>query len=175
MAKRDDWVSLVLTYDPHGWKTAWDMYRAGGLLWDKLRKRIGREFGKYDYVQTWEAHKSGLPHVNVAIGNRPFFYEAYRNNVEFVSGWLRPHVLASGFGKQLHVTVIYDLEGMAAYLSKISRELVGAQNKDQVPYNAPRHFRRLRTSVGLLPPPYKNPLITGRLVKRPMPEPREQD
>lgn len=40
---------------------------------------------------------------------------------------------------------------MAGYLVKLARELTGSARKDQVPVDAPSHFRRLRASRGLLP------------------------
>jgi hypothetical protein len=61
-----------------------------------------------------------------------------------------------------------EANAMAGYLVKLARELTGAAVKDQVPVNAPSHFRRLRASQGLLPPPYKNPEITGALHLEPL-------
>jgi len=57
--------------------------------------------------------------------------------------------------------------GMAGYLTKLSRELVDANGKGQIPYDAPPHFRRLRASRGVLPKPHKSNL-TGWLVTLPM-------
>jgi hypothetical protein len=59
---------------------------------------------------------------------------------------------------------------MAGYLVKLTRELTGAGPKNQIPVNAPRHFRRLRASKGLLPPRKKNDHVTGALVKIPIDE-----
>jgi len=52
---------------------------------------------------------------------------------------------------------------MAAYTVKLAGEMGKAC---QVPLNAPRHYRRLRASHGLLPPRPKNPDITGRLTRK---------
>lgn len=168
MLKRDDWVCLTLTYDPKRWKTPWSMYRGGMFLWDKLRKRFLREFGKFDYVQTWEAHQSGSPHLNVAIANAEFWRMCCMDWEGVRRSWLKPHATASGFGYILHVTVAYDRDGLAGYFTKLARELTGTAKKDQTPYDAPPHFRRLRASQGLLPPPYKDEDITGELYFRPV-------
>lgn len=53
---------------------------------------------------------------------------------------------------------------LAGYLTKLSRELTGAGFKDQVPVNAPPHFRRLRASRKLLPKPFHRKGWTGILV-----------
>lgn len=165
---REWWVVLTLTYDPRGWKNQWAMWRGGMHLWDKLRKRFVREWGKMDYVQTWEAHASGQPHVNVAISNQNFWTACCVDWQLIRRTWVKPHVRASGFGNILYVTVAYDLDGMAGYFTKLARELTGTAKKDQTPYNAPPHFRRLRPSQGLLPPPYKDDRIAGKLKFRPL-------
>jgi hypothetical protein len=58
-------------------------------------------------------------------------------------------------------------EKMAGYLTKLGLELSGAARKGQTPVNAPRHFRRIRASRGMLPKRIKNPDITGQLFKIP--------
>jgi hypothetical protein len=55
---------------------------------------------------------------------------------------------------------------MAGYLVKLARELVGADNKSQIPWDAPPHFRRLRATRGLLPPVHKSGMC-GYLVFTP--------
>jgi hypothetical protein len=64
---------------------------------------------------------------------------------------------------------------MAGYLVKLAKELTGAQAKkgDQAPLHAPRHFRRIRASRGLLPAQAKGAgewtgaLVRGRIVREP--------
>lgn len=168
MAKRDDWVSVVFSYDQKCWVNSWKMYRGGLHLWDRFRKRFRREWGKFDYVQTWEAHKSGKPHVNVAVGNRAFWLACMDDWKAVRRTWVRPHAMSSGFGPVVWVKTIYDRDGMAGYLTKLARELTGSAVKDQTPYNAPPHFRRLRASHGLLPKPFKDPDIEGVLHKCPI-------
>jgi hypothetical protein len=64
-----------------------------------------------------------------------------------------------------------DQDAMCGYLVKTAKELIGAAGKNQIPINAPRHFRRLRASRGLLPPVHRNPDITGMMVFAELPSP----
>jgi hypothetical protein len=52
------------------------------------------------------------------------------------------------------VEIVDSGESMAAYLVKVAHEFSSSRFKvgDQRPLGAPRHFRRLRASRGLLPP-----------------------
>jgi hypothetical protein len=74
-------------------------------------------------------------------------------------------IVRSHFGKISYCEAMKDGTRMAGYLTKLAKELTGAGVKHQVPVNAPRHFRRIRASIGLLPPRYKDPEITGRLIR----------
>jgi hypothetical protein len=76
-----------------------------------------------------------------------------------------------GFGWQCYADILSgQAGGLAGYLAKKAQELVGASTKpgDQIPYDAPRHFRRLRASRGCLPPVAKGE-YTGQLVFGPLP------
>lgn len=165
---RDDWTYLVLTYAQAEWDSQSALYKAGVRHWSSLRKRLTREYGKLAYIQTWERHKSGWPHVNVLIGNPRFYAAACDDWRKLRSGWVRPHAVECGFGPVLWVEPMKDSDRMAGYLTKLARELTGAAKKDQAPVEAPPHFRRLRASRGLLPPPIKDESITGRLVQGPI-------
>ncbi len=96
--------------------------------------------------------------------------------------------MKAGYGKVMWLEPIYDRGGIAGYMQKLSdvligdkkreddrykkaaAELVGAAKKgfaqNQIPMEAPPHFRRLRASQGLLPPVKKDPEITGELVQK---------
>lgn len=161
--KRDDWTYCVFTYDQKKWDSQTAMYRAGVHIWSKLRKRLTWEFGKIAYVQTWEQHRSGAPHVNVLIGNSDIANWASYDWRALRREWIRPAAQACGFGKVCWVEPVTSLDMMADYLVKLACELTDADEKGQTPIAAPRHFRRLRASQGLLPPPHKNPDITGVL------------
>lgn len=165
--RRPDWTYIVLTFPQNDWPEKWKLYRAGVDLWAKLRKRFVRQWGKMEYIQTWEAHASGGPHVNVVIGNEDFFWRSTENWRAVRRTWLRPAAMECGFGKVCWLKSMYSPQGLAGYLTKLSRELTGALNKSQVPVNAPHHFRRIRASQGTLPPVIHSD-FTGRLLKCPV-------
>jgi len=129
-----------------------------------MRKRIQRAYGDFVYIQTWEIHKSGVPHVHVAISNAKLHADCCDDRMVNFHYHLRAHAVAVGFGKIGSLDPIRSREKMAKYLIKLNNELIGAKAKNQLPLNAPPHFRRLRASRGLLPPPHKNPEITGILI-----------
>jgi len=161
----------VFTYPAGDWRKQINkLFRFGVVSWSRLRKRIIHEFGPIQYIQTWEVHKSGVPHVNVVISNQSIFESARWNLRALKRDWLEPAVVGSGFGKISYMRPIYDKSGMAGYLTKLCRELTGATVKDQVPVNAPPHFRRLRASRGLLAPRHKQTSYTGRIVQSPLPQ-----
>lgn len=71
--------------------------------------------------------------------------------------WLEREAEAAGFGRISWAELLAprSLGSMAGYLVKLARELAGdpAEKKgDQTPLGAPRGFRRIRASVGMLPP-----------------------
>ncbi len=140
------------------------------------------------YLQTWERHASGWPHCNVMIssdrlqtlveawgverrqhgkrGRFCLFPKRWRR-------WFREKAVAAGFGRSVWVEVIDQSshEAMANYLLKIAKELTGATDKkgNQSPLDAPRHFRRIRASHKLLPPPPKGSgEWTGHLFRSPI-------
>lgn len=159
---------VVLTFDQRKAKSQEELYRDGLQRWAKLRKRFNHHWGGFRYIQTWERHKSGYPHVNILIGN-PFFYSAaVRNRRGLRKKWLERNAVQCGFGRRTWLEPLRNEEAMAGYLVKSARELTGAGPKNQIPTNAPKHFRRLRASRGLLPPPHKNPDITGVLLFGPI-------
>jgi hypothetical protein len=161
--KRDDWTYLVFTYDQKRWKTQGRMWRAGLSIWAKLRKRIRREWGPFQYIQTWEQHRSGAPHVNVLLGNERLAIACMEDWRAVRKQWFKPHAVECGFGPIMWCEPMRYAGAMAGYLTKLAKELGGSNNKGQTPVMAPRGFRRIRASVGLLPPPYKDPDISGFL------------
>jgi len=192
---RDLWAYTVLTFDPRRGGTPWDAYREAGDLWDhRLRRSIEREHGRVEYVQTWERHARGWPHVNLLVGGegvraalraarcerrwapkgahgrgRWATWTAWRR-------WLRPVAERAGFGRVLWCELVgtEHLRGLAAYLAKVCHDLSQASLKrgDQTPIGAPLHFRRVRASRGLLPPPPRYSVLheldedTGELTYR---------
>lgn len=160
-----NWTYCVLTYPHRDYANVDDLFRAGKDQWNLLRKRLNRQYGKFLYIQTWEVHKDLYPHVNVTISNQKLYREAVEWGRHENPKWLQSHAIPSGFGKQCWAEPIRNSERMAGYLVKLGLELTGQAVKNQTPINAPRHFRRIRTSKGLLPKREKNPDITGQLFR----------
>lgn len=167
----DSWVYVVLTFKQSEWWDWKEQYKLSYPMWSAMRCRITRRFGKFHYIQTWERHRKGGLHVNILISNESIFERCFFGSDEWVQLFLRPAAVDIGFGERCWCERMRDntQSGMAGYLTKLSRELVGANEKGQIPYDAPPHFRRLRASRGVLPPPHKSNLA-GWLVTRPMNE-----
>ena len=163
LASRQWWTYSVLTYPARKWPNVTELFRFGVIHWSRLRKRLTRKFGKVEYIQTWEVHKSGYPHINVAISNESLYLLAERDFMGTKSKILDPMAQEVGFGFWRWFEPMRKQEGLAGYLVKKAAEITGAHGKDQLPINAPRHFRRLRSSQKLLPKRFKNPTISGRL------------
>lgn len=159
------WTYLVLTYPQNQWPNKTALYRYGVITWARLRKRFTRRFGKIEYIQTWERHAKGGAHVNVIIHNAELFAEVSGDGWKrFRRLWLEPHAVESGFGNRTWVEPVRGQSEIAGYLVKLARELTGAGSKSQIPIDAPPHFRRIRASQKLLPPPARNPDWTGRMI-----------
>jgi hypothetical protein len=161
------WVYLVLTFDPSKWASPWESYKGAVRCWDRLRKRLTRRYGRIEYIQTWERHQSGWPHANLVIRNAAIAAAVDKDADAWNHRILRPAAVGCGFGYKTWAEGIRNRDATAGYLVKLSRELVDADGKGQVPVNAPKNFRRLRASRGLLPPVYKNNDYTGRLLQVP--------
>lgn len=166
---RDWWLYVVLTFDPTAYADKWEAFKEAGRCWNNsLRESFRHKAGKVEYLQTWEATRNGWPHVNIVLtgdnlrdvveaggiqrrehrGRTCLFPREFRR-------WMRDAAQRAGFGPVAWAEVLAPeaKEAMAGYLVKLATELVGAANKkgDQSPVQAPRHFRRIRASRGLLP------------------------
>lgn len=164
MKKYEHWLYIVLTFKQHDWPDKAKLYRHGVSCWSKLRQRITRKWGPVHYVQTWEKHEKGGPHVNIAISNKGLFEACAGDGWKVIrSKWLNVVAEECGFGYITWLEPMRGYDELAGYFVKLARELTGSGIKSQIPEDAPRHFRRLRASRGLLPPPYKDPLLTGKI------------
>lgn len=101
--------------------------------------------------------------MNIVVANKKLFDQVSVDFRKPRREWLEPHAVDCGFGQRTWIEAIEGTDGMAGYLTKLSRELTGAQGKDQIPEDAPAHFRRIRASVRTLPPVRRSEL-TGRMV-----------
>lgn len=161
MQSRGFWSHVVLTFEQPKGSDPHQMYVAGVRKWSKLRKRIIREYGDLKYIQTWERHRSGFPHVHLAVSNRRLFDSANSDPVSNFRDLLFMHATECGFGPQGWLERLRSAAALAVYLTRLARELTGKGKDYQTPVNAPKNFRRLRASVRLLPPIHKNPDVTG--------------
>lgn len=166
LSRGDRWVYLVLTFDQRRESSEWDCYRLGLTRWSKFLDRLEYHHGKIAYVQTWEKHRNGFPHVNVVIHNEQIWNLCQHDGWRSWRQSLIPHLTETGFGKVVHVEPLRPDtgKGLAGYLTKLSRELTGAGIKNQVPVNAPPHFRRIRASQGLLPPIHRPGKMQGVMI-----------
>lgn len=191
-----DWILLTLTFDPSRYDSRWDAYKAGGRAWQMLRQRLARRWGgranpaKIGYVAVWEQHASGWPHVHLAVSCPEMAQEIRRRGLcdrsehpwgptrwdaragKRVPNWawkvdvLDELAQACGFGRVSDVQFPRaSAGGVAGYFAKLCGELVGCF--DQRPVQAPKGFRRLRSSRRMLPPRHQpSGRYLGKLVQR---------
>lgn len=183
--ERPTWIYCVLTLADIGEPR--ELWPKCAARWDTLRKRLQRTYGALAYMQTWEQQESGRPHVNVVLHSERLCADVAargftpRGAPAWRKTW-RTWAMAAGWGP---VTWVEELrpggrerEGLASYLvklslslgagalargSKLAAELVRADLKHQLPVYAPKGFRRLRTSRGLLPPRFRGDGWSGTL------------
>lgn len=167
---RSHLVYIVLTFDPMRYKNEWSAYRAGYHNWDRMRKMLERQYGKVDYVQVWERHQSGWPHVNIVIDNEEIYRQCEGEGWKTWRQTLKKCAKRYGFGEIAWVEPLENKAAMAGYLVKLAGELT---KDSQIPCNAPPHFRRLRASRGFLPRTFAQERrdehrFTGLLVTHPV-------
>lgn len=167
LGEHGHWTYIVLTYPAKEWPDVARLFRFGLVSWARLRKRLIRQYGNILYIQTWEIHNSGYPHVNVVISSEPIQSAAAAEAKPDYPKFLSPLAKECGFGWKCYAEPMKSPDALAGYLTKLALELTGAARKNQIPINAPRHFRRIRASRGLLPKRFKNEDYTGQLFKMP--------
>lgn len=167
---------LTLTFDRSRWSNAEAAWQAAREVWKDLRDRLVYAYGEgrgrarrkasLVYVQTWEQHKDGWPHVHALVWcaaaaadvrRRGSYQRTVAGEQRPIWRWarqvLRPMALASGFGPILDVQFPRrDAGALAGYLVKIAAELTGSAKKDQTPLDAPKGFRRIRATPKFLEP-----------------------
>lgn len=184
MRSRKQWLYVVLTFDPSTrpeglpgalpWCPA-TAYTEAGSMWDKrLKRRLERDWGRLEYLATWERTRRGWPHANYLVGfdglagvlerdtirervvQGPDGRERTARYPRRMRAQLRRAAIGSGFGRVVWLELIDDTnpDALAGYLVKLAHELVGSPTGGksyQAPLDAPAHFRRIRASRGLLP------------------------
>lgn len=133
-----------------------------GLL-ARLRRRYGGDPGSR-WVMVVEAHASGWPHANLLMHAPQLAAELETDDDHLVVGELRELVTRAGWGRTTMERVRDDGRAVAGYLVKVAtRETAKVM---QLPLNASKNFRRLRSGRGFLPPVQKDPTITGAMLER---------
>jgi len=171
----EPWWFLTLTYDPSRTATIREGYRGGGRATQSLRDAIRYRLGPggraskrlpLEHAAVWERTRKGWPHQHLVLRapgmegqvERQGITGKYKNRAgdlrptyRWVDDFLRPAAVRAGFGRILQLEKAESVDGMAAYFSKLASEIAGTKAYQQ-PVNAPKGFRRLRTSRGLIPP-----------------------
>jgi hypothetical protein len=162
---------VVLTFAQGGTEQErFSTYLKAGKCWDLLRKKLTWRYDAIAYIQTWERHKKGGCHANLVMGNPQIFHQVKEDWKAWRRNTLIPLAVAAGFGPVAWVELCDGETGrLAGYLTKLAAELTDSAGKNQVPVDAPPHFRRIRASRGILPPKPDTDL-TGELAKIPVPE-----
>lgn len=134
----------------------------------RLRRAYGRKGAPVVYVQTWESHRSGRPHVNVLLasdelerrvgegGVRRRYLRKERRSAVYppdLRQELRAHAIGAGFGGVFWCEIARPKSAaLARYVVKLAAELCRPAVKGQTPWNRPRGFRRYDASRELLAP-----------------------
>jgi hypothetical protein len=172
----EELLFVTLTFDRKRYRDAGEAWRSCRVAWKRFRdllayryaKGEGRARSKQDlvYVQTWEQHKDGWPHVHALVWSKAMASDvrrrgSYSRDVRgalrpiwrWVAQVARPAAISSGFGPILDVQFPEKERGaLAGYLVKIAAELTGCAKKDQTPVLAPKGFRRIRSTPKFLEP-----------------------
>lgn len=177
---------FVLTFDRMKFRNQWDAYKGLVRCWQTFSQALRREFGELAYVSVAEQHRNGWPHLNVVVACKNLGARLRDNKQEANAGdghplaiykrglrdWLITRAKRAGFGAMVSVELVRNKKKMADYVVKLAsvENVVGEVSKlSQTPVQAPKGFRRLRSSRGFLPPIEKDEEWTGELVLDPMP------
>jgi hypothetical protein len=172
---------LVLTFDQAEWVDEYEAFNELRNRWRSLAKAMRRQWGELQYVSTVERHtkRTAFPHLNVIVASRGMA-DAMRVMPGELVKWLKSHAEMCGFGNQLFVEGARSREQVAGYIVKLADKAsvgpvdgktVGEVVKlSQLPRNAPKGFRRLRSSRGFLPKVRPESEYTGELVRFPHPD-----
>jgi hypothetical protein len=160
----ENWIYMVLTFKQS--ISLFKSYKNIVRCWNKFRCRLVRKFGKFQYITLIEQHKSGYPHVNVLI------YSEFLSSLAEGDGWQKlrkswfdRHVQESGFGWKYWLEPVRSRDKISSYFVKLVGQMASEFTKpSQNPISAPKNFRRLRASEGLLEKIFKNEDITGELL-----------
>ena len=187
-------IFLVLTKDRNGVYTGKPLTSIDATYAD-LGKKTTRFIAlvrKYCAQRGWpppvlwigvaESHRSGWPHFNLILHAPELAaeLEAERvaalargetaRNSTLLRGALLGFAMRTGWGVQSTAERARSADALAGYIVKLAGEADATTGEiaklSQVPTNAPKSFRRLRSSKGALPPTRKDRDYTGVMVQR---------
>jgi hypothetical protein len=185
--KHDQWAFLVLTLHVTKFQekklSNQFAYKVINKNFAKLRKRIEREYGRFEFVRVVERTPSNsFPHVNVVFHCPELFkqFDSDEKITKWNKRWLTKHAKQSGFGVNHKIRFCENKQITANYLAKTGLFTTVAKEvskQTQVPFDAPSHFRRLGATRGLLPSINQKLSSdwTGLLIKSPIPESYKSD
>jgi hypothetical protein len=176
-------VFMVLTMNPADWESQEAMYEGLKECWRPFAKAIRREWGAMRYVSTVERTKrKGVPHLNVVM-ECAGMGDALASMPKYVLQWSKDHAQACGFGFMVSVEVAKSAAQLAGYIVKLADAscvagaaqagdaVVGEVVKlSQLPRDAPKGHRRLRSSPRFLPPAREESEWTGGMERAPHPD-----
>lgn len=141
-----------------------------------------------EWVSIIEAHRSGVPHVNLVFHSPKLAeylrncYDAFRasgashREATLLHGEVLDHAEACSIGWSSTLEAVdskdrgrADLDQIAGYIAKAAKrsdKIHGEIAKlSQLPLQAPKNFRRVRAGKGFLPPKRKDERYTGAIVR----------
>lgn len=143
---RPAWTYLVLTYNQRRVQGPFAAYRTIYPYWKRLTTRIRRHWGRMAYIMVVEQHRSSWPHVNLLL-HCERLAAAAEEDFRSPRKWLERQAVECGFGFRTWLEPVLGVGQIANYFMKLAGE-VGKPT--QVPVEAPKGFRRLRASRGVL-------------------------
>jgi len=139
------WFFMTIT--PHeSWKKKGQSLANLRKNWDKLRKRIIRAFGKFEYLKIFEHFKDDEYHLHF-IANCEIPYKVTgqdeKGNDKYSCKWLKDNSRACGMGFMTDYQPIRSPAGTAYYLVKYVAKNIGDAAK-----NWEKNLRRIEASHG---------------------------
>jgi hypothetical protein len=126
--------------------------------WKRMYQRIRRHYSDIKMIQTVERMRNNYAHLNTIFVSKQLA-EDWVASPLIVSTWYNKISKEAGFGHMTSFTSVNSVEGMSSYITKISNagddgttvnQSSHIVKLSQLPLNAPKGFRRLRSSKGFL-------------------------
>jgi len=148
----------------------------------RYAKKNGWRNPASNWVAVVEAHRTGNPHLNLMVyspelaaqlaSEREYIraQEGTRRQEILLRGDLLCMAMQAGWGAESTAERVESLGKLNNYMVKLAGE--GGQTShelaklSQVPRNAPKNFRRLRSGKGFLKPKHKSETMTGTMIRR---------